>query len=202
MAKTTESSEASVKTRYEYRVWGEHRSARKKLEKLANQETRQDVEDCYLLGEDPEFNAKVRNNEMKIKQLVGEKRGFEQWSTEWLESSKDAPKPFDDLFDELRLDRPQRGKSYNLLKEVAKLDPETETRVVFVTKRRRRYRIGAIRAEVTDVEIHGSDEVMRTLSIEGDDLDKLVALRKQLGLADEPNLPMHVAIDEAEASNA
>lgn len=183
------------KIRYEYRVWGEHRSARKKLAKLADSETRQFVEDCYLLGEDPEFNAKVRNNEMKVKQLVGEKRGFERWTTEWFESSDDAPKPYDDLFDELRLDRPQRGKSYDLLKEVAKLDPDTGARAVFVTKQRRRYRIGSIRAEVTDVEIDGSDEIMRTLSIEGADLDELVALRKRLGLADEPNRAMHVAIE-------
>jgi hypothetical protein len=195
VADASEIPTGSGKIRYEYRVWGEHRSARKKLVKLADEETRQYIEDCYLIGDDPDWNAKVRNNEMKVKQLVGEERGFERWITEWFESSDDAPRPFDDLFDELRLDRPQRGKSYNLLKEVAKLDPDTGARAVFVTKRRRRYRIGRIRAEVTDVEINGSDDVMRTLSIEGDDLDELVALRKRLGLADEPNLAMHVAIE-------
>ena len=146
MTKSSEITIRSGKVRYEYRVWGEYRSARKKLAKLATEETRQYIEDCYLLGEDPDWNAKVRNNEMKVKQLVGEDRGFERWTTEWFESSHDAPEPFDDLFDELRLDRPQRGKSYDLLKEVAKLDSGAAARAVFVTKRRRRYRIGPIRA--------------------------------------------------------
>ena len=39
-------------------------------------------------------------------------------------------------------------------------------------------------------------EVMRTLSIEGDDLRALVRLRKQLGLKGETNTPVHQAIDE------
>ena len=187
MTDSTDRDDAGVTARYEYRVWGEH--------PMATEQTRQDIEDCYLLGDNPELNAKVRNNEMKVKKLLGEKRGFERWTTEWLESSKDAPRPLDDLFDELHLDRPQRGKSYDLARAVAQLDNDSETRAVFVTKRRRRYRIGKIRAEVTDVEIHDSGEILRTLSIEGNDLDELVALRKELGLKDEPNLPMHVAIE-------
>jgi len=195
MAKSTEESDEDVKSRYEYRVWGEHRKARKKLAGLASEVTKQDYEDCYLIGDDPDWNAKIRDDELKVKQLVGEKKGFEQWTSAWHETSESAPKPFDDLFNELRLDRPQRGKSFNLLKAVAKLDPDTGVSAVFVTKHRRRYKIGTIKAEVTDVEIHGSKEVMRTLSIEGNDLDELVALRKELGLRDEPNLPMHVAID-------
>ena len=195
MAKSADAGDEPIKARYEYRVWGEHKKARKKLANLATEETRQEIEDCYLIGDDPEWNAKIRDDELKVKQLIGEEKGFEQWTSEWHETSDTAPKPYDALFNQLRLDRPQRGKSFDVFKAVAKLDPDTGARAVFVTKRRRRYRLGSIKAEVTDVEIHGSDEVMRTLSIEGSDLDELVALRKTLGLRDETNLPMHVAID-------
>lgn len=195
MAKASQAKSDDATSRYEYRVWGEHRKARKKLERMATKELHQTIEDCYLLGDDPEWNAKVRNDALKVKQLVGTDRGFERWTSEWHDTSESAPKPFDDLFNELHLDRPQRGKSFDILTAVAQLDPDTGARAVFVTKHRIRYRIGTVRAEVTDVEIHGSDEVLRSLSIEGDDLDELVKLRKTLGLRDEQNTPMHVAID-------
>ena len=75
------------------------------------------------------------------------------------------------------------------------LDADLGVRPVFVTKHRTHYRVGAIRAEVTDMEIDQVDEVLRTLAFEGDDLDDLVALRKKLGLRGEPNTPVHQAID-------
>ena len=68
-------------------------------------------------------------------------------------------------------------------------------RAVFVTKRRTRHSIGSLRAESTDIELRDSGEVMHTLSIEGDDLDELVALRRRLGLRDEPNIAVHDAIE-------
>ncbi len=195
MTKKRDSGGGSGHARYEYRVWGEHRKARKALSRLASEETRETIDDCYLIVDDPGWNAKVRDSTLKVKQLVAEHRGFEAWTSDRHRSSDTAPSPFDDLFDELRLDRPQRGKKYDLAKEIASLDSDTGVRPVFVTKRRRRYRIGDLRAEVTDVEILESGEVLPTLSIEGDDLDELVALRKQLGLRDEPNVAVHQAID-------
>ena len=68
-------------------------------------------------------------------------------------------------------------------------------RAVPVTKRRTRYRIGSIRAEVTEVTIERTGEVLRTLAIEGDDLDELVALRDRLGLGESANVAVHLAID-------
>jgi hypothetical protein len=186
------------RTRYEYRVWGKHRSARKKLSRLADETTEERVKDCYLLGDDVSWNAKVRDNTLKIKQVVSERKGFEQWESVRLDSSHTAPSPFDDLFDELRLGRAQRGKSYDLRREVTRIDPDSGVRAVFVTKYRRHYRIGDLRAEVTDIEVHDTRDVLHTLSIEGDDLPALVALRKELGLRDEPNIAVHEAI-EAEA---
>lgn len=195
MVKKSQLSTDTDDARYEYRVWGTHRRARKLMARLASSETRQDVADCYLLVDDPSWNAKVRNNTLKIKQLVAEDEGFEQWVSGRHRSSKSAPSPFDTLFDQLHLDRPQRGKSYDLARAVDQLDPALGVRAVFVTKKRRRFKIGSLRAEVTDVEIDETGEVLRTLSIEGDDLDELMALRKTLGLRDESNVAVHQAID-------
>lgn len=188
------------RARYEFRVWGPHCKACKKLARLASGKTTERFKDCYLLVEDSSWNAKVRGNTLKIKQLVAEDRGFERWSSDKHRSSATAPSPFDDLFDELRLDRAQRGKSYDLAKAVKRLDPDSGVRAVFVTKHRRRYRIGNLRGEVTDIKIRSTGEVLKTLSVEGDDLDELVALRKKLGVRNEPNIAVHQVI-EAEVAD-
>lgn len=184
------------RTRYEYRVWGKHRRARKLLRQLADDETREHVKDCYLLVDDPSWNAKVRDNTLKIKQLVDEDKGFEQWQSGRHRSAESAPTPFDDIFEQLRLDRPQRGKKYHIRRAVDGLGPDTDIRAVFVEKRRRRYRIGRLRAEVTDIEIIDTGRVLHSLSIEGDDLDSLSSLRKRLGLRGTTNIAVHNALDD------
>ncbi len=191
MSTTHPTGDEPTDARYEYRVWGRHRSARKLLRGMATAETRERVDDCYLLTADPAWNAKIRDSTLKIKYLIAEDQGFERWARGKYRSADGTPSPFDTLFEDLNLDRPQRGKSYDLERAIAGLDPNSGVRAVFVVKHRRRYRIGPLRAEVTDVMIRGSKEVLRTLSIEGDDLDELVVLRNTLGLADEPNSPVH-----------
>lgn len=190
MSKKKSGDDEQIDGRYEYRVWGEYRKARKLLASLADTESTEEIDDCYFLTDDPTWNAKVRDRRMKLKQLVAEERGFEVWTSNWHRASKTAPDPFGDLFDDLRLGR----SKFDLVKAVKKLDSDDVNETVFVTKKRRRFRIGGIRAEVTDVTIDATGEVLRTLAIEGDDLDELVALRKKLGLAKEENVPMHVAI--------
>jgi len=189
-------SRTAPRTRYEYRVWGKHRKVRKLLARLASSSSEERFDDCYLLVDDPSWNAKVRNNTLKIKQLVAEDRGFERWKSRRYRTSAATPTPFDDVFDDLGLDRPQRGKSFNIEKAVRSLDPDLGVRAVFVNKRRRRYEIGNLLAEVTDIKIKGSALMLRTMSIEGEDLDELVSLRKVLGLKGEPNVAVHLAIDE------
>ena len=68
-------------------------------------------------------------------------------------------------------------------------------RAVFVTKQRRRYRVARLRAESTDITIHEIGETLHTLSIEGDDLGELAALRTRLRLRGDENLAVHNAID-------
>ncbi|SRR6056297_3013043 len=184
-----------VAARYEYRVWGKHRQARKLLAKLATAQTTERVKDCYLLVEDSSWNVKIRDNTLKIKQLVAAKDGFEHWVSDRHRSAETTPSPFDEIFERLRLDRPQRGKKYNLIDEVAALGADAGFRAVFVLKKRRRYRIGRLRAESTEIEISETGEVLHTLSIEGDDLTELTALRDRLGLSDEENVAVHEVLD-------
>ena len=181
--------------RFEYRVWGKHRKARRLLDELAAVETEERFSDCYLLVDDPTWNAKLRGNNLKIKRLVAERKGFERWVARKHRSAETAPSPFDELFDSVDLSRLLSGGADALREVLDRLDPELGIRPVFVTKRRRRYRIGNLKAEVTDIEIDETSQVLRTLAIEGDDLDELVALRRRLGLRRETNTPVHQAID-------
>ncbi len=191
----------SDKTRYEFRVWGDHPKACRKLAKLADQKSSKEFEDCYLLGHDPKWNAKVRDDTLKVKRLVDRERGFDRWDSNWHRRAKSAPSPFDEVFDDLSLDRPQRGKSYSLVKAVSTLDEDSAARAVFVTKSRTRYRIGSIRGEVTQIDVHDTSTSLQTIAIEGNNLDKLVALRRTLGLKGHTNVAMHVALDEFESAS-
>jgi hypothetical protein len=195
MAKKVRDNPATYKARFEFRVWGEYPEAEKLMRKLASLEEREQIEDCYLLVGDPVWNAKVRDNSLKIKQLIAEDKGFERWRSGRVHSSDGAPSPFDVLFDELSLDMAPNGESVDLARAVEQLDPELGVRAVFVVKRRRRYWIGSLRAEATKVEIVATGEVMRTVSVEGDDLDELVRLRKKLGLKGEENIPVHEVLE-------
>ncbi len=195
MSKSPPNENEKKRTRYEYRVWGEYPKARKLLASIATDSSREQIEDCYFLTEDPSWNAKVRDSTLKVKQLVNESKGFEQWVSRWHTDGDSAPAPFDDLFDELGLDRPARGKSFSLERAVKDLDPEIAATAMFVTKDRKRYRVGDLKAEVTDVTVHETGEVLCTIAIEGNNLDNLVALRKKLGLKGEDNVAVHVAID-------
>lgn len=182
--------------RYEYRVWGNHRKARKLLRKMATAETYEQVEDCYLLIDDLTWNAKLRGRKLKVKQLVSERKGFERWVARKHRSSKTAPSPFDEVFEGKTIDRLVSGGIRALADVLADLDPALGIRPVYVTKHRRLFEVGELQAEVTDIEIEDTNDVLRTLAIEGDDLDELVALRRKLGLRKELNTPVHQAIDD------
>jgi hypothetical protein len=199
MSKQRNSEREVRPSRYEYRVWGKNPSARKQLERLSTRTVKERVNDCYLIVDDTSWNAKVRRNTLKVKQLVEHDDGFQRWVSGRHRSVESTPTPFDEIFEQLRLDRPQRGKSYDLYRAVKQLDPASGVRAVFVAKKRTRYCIGRLDAEVTAILLRDSGEVMHTLVIEGDDLDELTALRERLGLGGDANIAVHEAI-EAEIS--
>ncbi len=195
MAHTT--NHASARSRYEYRVWGKHRKIRKEIVRRADSEAvLEEIEDCYLISDDEEWNAKVRDDRLKLKQLVKQKRGFERWDSQWPDDVDGTPSPWDDVYSQLRLDKPARGKSYNLNKAVRKLDDEAGVQAVFVTKQRKTYRIGNVRAEIVKIDLRDGDKRLHSIALQGRDLKELKALVGDLGLDAEPNVPMHIAIEQ------
>ncbi len=195
MTKSDHVDEEPTHARYEFRVWGRNKKARKLLAEMADSSTTETIEDCYFLTDEAGVNVKVRNRILKIKELVEHEQGFERWASSRYRSVDVAPAPFDELFEQLRDARERYGKSFDLAKAVAQLDKDADGRVVLVTKERRRYRIGSMRAEATDVTIEHTGRVLHALAIEGDDLGDLVQLRKKLGLKGSSNVALHVAIE-------
>lgn len=176
--------------RFECRVWGRHHKARRLLAGLAGRERTELVDDCYLLVDDASWNAKVRDNTLKVKRLVAERKGFERWTSNRHNVAHTAPAPFGTLAEQLGFHQGE-GVAYDLPTEFAALGAAAGVRLVFVAKHRRRYRVGLLRAEATDITILETGEVLHTLSIEGDDLNRLVALRERLGLRGEDNVAVH-----------
>ena len=180
---------------YEFRVWGKYRNAQRVLDQLAAEVSLQEFDDCYLLGSDPRWNVKVRDGKLKLKRLVAQEEGFECWTSRRYKSAENAPSPFAGMFDELGLGGPGEMESYEISEVVAGWDDRAETQPLLVTKQRRRYHIGLGEAEVVKIDVHDSPIVLKSLAIQGDDLDKLIALRDELGLDGEENLAVHMALE-------
>ena len=179
--------------RYEFRVWGRQRRARRRLARMGEVVRDHVVTDCYLLGDDADWNVKVRKNTLKLKRRLGDRRGFERWVSERYRSPRDVPDPFEAVFTEL--DRARRDRSGRSLRAAASALGSVQGRgVVPVRKHRRRYRVGGSVAEATDIVMIDSGETYSTLAIEGGDLEELTELRKALGLQRQPNVALHEMI--------
>ncbi len=177
-------------------MWGKYPKARSIIRDLADSETREEVDDCYLIVDDLDFNAKIRDNRLKTKELVSETKGFEEWTSQTHRTSESVPEELEAIYAALKMDRLRSKKRFSLEDALKGLEDHDGVRAVQVTKRRRRYKLGEMKAEVTDVEVHNTGEVARTLSIEGANLRDLVKLRKTLGLKGESNTAVHQYIDE------
>ncbi len=196
MAKRNATTRSEVSW-YEFRVWGRQARARKRLDALGGRVSDEEIDDWYLLSDDPDLNAKVRGSSLKLKRLVAERKGFEHWTSEHVDDADRAPEPFDDLIDEIPLGAAGRSPR-KLRRALERLDPSLGIRPVQVRKHRRRYRFGTARAEITTILLVESGTRLHTLVIEGPDLDELVSLRRSLGLRGEANVAVHRAIDDAD----
>lgn len=179
---------------FEFRVWGSHDAARHALAGCSEKRSFERVEDCYLLVDEFTWNAKIRKEGLKIKRLVSVVDGFEQWAADRHRCDETAPSPFRTVLDRLRSARAECGTSYGSAGLLASLGRDAGVLAVFVSKNRRKFRVGDLRAEATDITVRETGKVLSTMSIQGADLDELRALREYLGLRAEENLAVHRAL--------
>ena len=182
-------------SRYEFRAWTDGAHGLELLESWAQSSTTERFHDCYLIGEDPTYNVKVRDGELKLKHLIDERRGFQLWNRLRKRDFTLVATPLESVIDSLEdIDDEDHRAIADRLNSVLKSDDTMLA--VPVSKKRRLFRSGLIRGEVTEVKIAAGKRPSRltTVAIEGPNLRPLVALRASLGLADEPNRPYHVAV--------
>jgi uncharacterized protein (UPF0248 family) len=175
--------------RFEYRVWGAHRGAPELLAALADDDRQERAEDWYVLLDDPAWNVKIRRHSLKVKYRVASAGGFQLWAT--FGHGATLPPPLDSMLGRLGRVGSHRWLIDDLPAVIAALRRETGVQVICVSKRRRRYRIADSRAEVADIMVRPTGEVLHTLSVEGDDLHRLRTLCERLGVLGEANLAVH-----------
>ena len=166
------------------------------LAAMAESECHQEIDDWYLFLGSASCNAKVRRNRLKVKRLVEERFGFQRWASIRHSMVDDSMVddttggPIDLLVDELGVVDPPRS--------VAKAHGvpfgASAVAAIHVNKWRRRFELGPMRAEATEVVVDGHPDRLTTVAIEGCDLDDLIRLRAELGLDRHPNLAYHLAL--------
>jgi exopolyphosphatase/guanosine-5'-triphosphate,3'-diphosphate pyrophosphatase len=178
--------------RWEWRTFGEDLGpAAERLGSLTPERV-EESEDAYLLSSSADASVKVRAERVDVKNLVRVRAdGLEQWRP-----VLKAPFPLgtDDVmavFAALEVDGHARVR-----RPVASFDAlldELRTGTTQVTacrlhKRRTHYAIGGCRAEVT--ELRTGSRATRTLAVESEDRDRVVATLGELGLAGRTNVCM------------
>lgn len=178
---------APVVPRWEWRAFGrsfglaEERFAALSLERV------QESDELYVLSQTVDENAKVRDGLLDVKHLEHVNAdGLEQWIPVLKE-----PFPLSAARAAAVLER--LGASVSVEQDAYTLDefvqalvmPSPELLAVRVHKRRQRYTIGGCTAELTDL---GTDVgETRTVAVESEDADRVIAAVRDLGLAALPN---------------
>jgi exopolyphosphatase/guanosine-5'-triphosphate,3'-diphosphate pyrophosphatase len=147
----------------------------------------QESDEIYLLTETGS-NVKIRSELLDIKVLKKvNDAGLEQWIPVMKEG---FPLPADtvrEVFKAMDVPAPSLDRSEYTMEQFLTelLEPHPAVRVVEVHKRRVRYTVGGCMSEVSDVTANG--KMTRTIAVEAEDAEAVVAAVRSLGLADYVN---------------
>ena len=181
--------------RFEYRVWNPPAPVMDAVRHRGRHTGRSQVRDCYVLGHDPDLNAKIREDRLEVKRLLDRRSGFERWEAAW---SADAPfesSVIKRLYDEFGLPIRDGGAGPHTVDELVSMLRESgHLHVAWVSKRREFFEIEGASAELTEVAVEAIDRTMTTAAVEGLDHERLVRLGEELGITDLDNIPVDRAV--------
>jgi exopolyphosphatase / guanosine-5'-triphosphate,3'-diphosphate pyrophosphatase len=149
----------------------------------------QESDEVYLVSSIPGKVVKVRAGLMDVKSLESvDAAGLEQWVPVLKVGMPLSPEDADRFRATLGLpprtsDR-ERYTLDELVAELAELLPEL--RAVPVHKKRLRYSVGGCMTEMTEVVVEGRRS--RTVAVESENADRVVAVVEQLGLSGRANI--------------
>jgi exopolyphosphatase / guanosine-5'-triphosphate,3'-diphosphate pyrophosphatase len=176
---------AEMKARYEFRIWAQNLAGlRDKLQQAATPSHTEPSHETYLISATTDrCNAKIRNDLLDIKVLIGNDRGFEQWKPV-LKAGFPLERPVIEaqIFPALevillRLEREQYSMA-EFLDEVAGAHPKIK--VVAVSKTRLQFNLDGCQAEFASTTIDGV--AMDTVAAESADPDAVARAIRRLGI--------------------
>jgi exopolyphosphatase / guanosine-5'-triphosphate,3'-diphosphate pyrophosphatase len=143
--------------------------------------------DLYLLSAESDASVKVRDGLMDVKRLLAvNDDGLEQWQpvlkTEFPLGRADV----ESVLEALAVDAPPPTPPVDTVEELAASSPDVRT--VLVVKQRQHYSIAGCMAEVS--ELQAGDATTRTLAIEAEDPERVIAVVRELGLSARTNVCM------------
>jgi exopolyphosphatase / guanosine-5'-triphosphate,3'-diphosphate pyrophosphatase len=178
----------TVVPRWEWRAFG--RSFGPAEERFGEQtpERVQESDELYLLSKTVDENVKVRDGLLDVKELEHVNAdGLEQWVPVLKEPFPLAATTAAAVLERLAVSSPPVERNAYTLDEFVRelVVPSAELLAVQVHKRRQRYTIGGCMAELTDLRTDAGES--RTVAVESEDADRVIATVRHLGLASTTN---------------
>ena len=179
---------SAIVPRWEWRTFGRSfGSADEKFGALSPERV-QESDELYVLSKRADENVKVRDELLDVKQLehVNED-GLEQWVPVMKEPFPIAASLAASVLERLAVSVPALQRdAYTLDEFIGELVlPRADLLAVDVHKRRQRYTIGGCMTELTDLRTDAGDT--RTVAVEAEDPDRVIATVRELGLSSLPN---------------
>lgn len=178
----------SVIPRYEFRIFGNDlKKYEDKIKEFSEKEMTREMDSVYLLTPwKRKNNVKIREGVMDIKNLEQEYEGLQQWNPFLVgEFPLDAEVIKTVVFPALGVESPVfERKQYSLkqfIAEVLIIDPDLA--VAYVWKTRHAYTIEGCITEIAEIKVNGA--FIKTICIEAEDPDRVLAAKKNIGIGDD-----------------
>lgn len=175
--------------RWEWRVFGERFGAAEDRFAGLTVERVQESDELYLLSPARDANVKVREGLMDIKKLQQvNPDALQQWLPVMKTTFPIPAAKVGEVVTALRILAPALARAeYTLDQLVEELEEASPAvRAARIHKKRARYTVNGCMAEVTEVRADG--RTTRTIAIESDDPDRLLASVRKYGFESPPNI--------------
>lgn len=186
-----------VVPRFEFRTFGQNLAwAEGRIQKLSQTKTVRESKEVYILrSKEWHRNIKIRGGRLELKELVEQRQGLQRWKPagHW-----DFPIGLNEI-QETILRGSRTGNRHlatatfskrRLLDDIVRHSHELFRANVF--KRRVIFNVNCCSTEVDDILVNGA--LIRSVAIESEDADTVIATRLELRLGDCENISYPLAI--------
>jgi exopolyphosphatase/guanosine-5'-triphosphate,3'-diphosphate pyrophosphatase len=173
---------AAIVPRWEWRCFGERFGTAEEMLTAQAPERVHETDELYLLSPESDASVKVRDALMDVKQLEAVNAdGLERWRPVMKAAFPLSGDDVREVLAALHTQAPPAGPNRYALVDLAGLALTAP-----VHKRRAHYRVDGCLAELSELRVGG--EATRTIVVEGEDPDRVIAVVRRLGLAGRRNV--------------